>query len=103
MTAVLLLGGCAALPHPTSLDAQRAQRRWPGATLTQLEVGRQAYVARCSGCHALVLPARHSATQWPRLLAQMAEEEVELASTERRLIERFLVTMSSVTSLEPSP
>jgi cytochrome c5 len=96
--AVLLLTACAGsrLPGPTPADVTRAQARWPGTGLTELERGRDLYRARCSTCHLPVAPAAHPAAEWPDLVAEMAER-AHLTGTDRDLVERYLVTMSTST------
>jgi len=97
-TAALALVACATLPHATLLDAQRAEKQWPGTTVAQLEAGRQAYVARCSGCHNLHLPEEKPPEAWPDTVAEM-EKEARLQPGERELIERYLMTLSFARSL----
>jgi len=92
--AVLGLAACATLPHASALDVSLAEQRWPGTTVAQLEAGRQAYVARCSGCHNLHLPDEKAPEAWPETVAEM-EKDAHLRPGERELIERYLVTMST--------
>ena len=95
-TSLVVLASCASLPHATLLDAQRARERWPEASLESLEAGRQAYVARCSGCHALHLPEERPPEVWPKMVAQMERDQgVRVRPEERELILRYLMTMST--------
>ncbi len=89
------LAGCATLPHPGPLDAERAVRRWPEVTLATLQAGRKMYVAKCSGCHSLRSPSSKPADTWPSALDEMEQDgDLTLTRSERLLIEQFLVTMS---------
>ncbi len=92
--AIVLLSGCASLPHPTVADAQRAHSRWPEVTLTSLESGRAAYAARCSSCHRLYSPQSRTPDQWAKEVAEMTGRS-HLLLGEQELIERFLATMSA--------
>lgn len=99
----LALAGCASLPHAGPEVLPWAHQRYPEATVTSLEQGRAAYVRRCSGCHALVLPSKLAPEEWPRLVAKMErEQQVRLESAEALLIEQYLVTLSSAAG-PPAP
>ncbi len=65
IAATLLLSGCAGGPTPIP-DADSAAARL--------------YAGKCGVCHALPHPKRHSAGEWPALIALM----------ERRMSERGL-------------
>jgi hypothetical protein len=90
---ILLAAGCAGLPHPTAGDLLRAKAHYPTATQASLEEGRSAFVADCSGCHALPLPQDHLAAEWPEVVTVMAER-AHLSDADRELIEQFLVTLA---------
>lgn len=90
---ILLAAGCAGLPHPTEADLLRAQVRYPKATQASLEAGRSAFMADCSGCHALPLPTDHVSAEWPEVVTVMAERG-HLSEADRTLIEQFLVTLA---------
>ncbi len=96
---LLLLGlvsACAAqLVRPTSLHGSWAAERWPGTTLAELERGRELYVRRCGGCHALQLPARRPDLDWERSVREMtARSRTPIAPEEADAITRFLVTVA---------
>ncbi len=89
--------GCAVLVHPAPEHAAWAALRWPDSSLESLQLGRETYVQRCSGCHNLVIPARHPEGEWPGLVDKMmTEEEVELTPSEKTLLLRYLQTASAV-------
>lgn len=93
LAAALALGaGCASLPRASAETAVRAQARWPGVTLAQLEQGRAVYVQRCAGCHALPLPDSRTEQQWQAVLDEMGDE-AKLTSAERVLVERFILSV----------
>jgi hypothetical protein len=91
---LLLAAGCAGLPHPTQADLVRGQARYPGITQASLEEGRSAFVADCSGCHALPLPKDHAPAEWPAVVEEMSERG-DLSQKDRMLIEQFLVTLAA--------
>lgn len=91
---LLLAAGCAGLPHATPADLARGQAHYPGITQASLEEGRTAFVASCSGCHALPLPKDHAPAEWPAVVGDMAER-ADLTQKDRVLIEQFLVTLAS--------
>lgn len=90
---LLLLAGCAALPHPTPDDARRAQSLYPGTTVEDLEAGRSRFVQDCSGCHSLPLPSDKAPLDWPFVVDEMAGK-FTLSTQDQAVITRFLVTLS---------
>lgn len=95
--AVLGAYGCAAaLPHATVSDTRYAARRWPGATLAQLEQGRTLYVETCAGCHELRLPDSQPPERWQAAVAEMRSKRgLHLSDARAQLIVRYLWTMSA--------
>ena len=51
------------------MDADRA-----GISVDVLQRGRDAYVAKCSGCHALFAPGAHDDATWAAQVNEMTEE-----------------------------
>jgi len=92
--ALAALGCTKPPPAPTTADVSRVEARFPGLTLAELQSGRDLYRARCGSCHVLYHPATHGATDWPRLLGEMAER-AKLSGPERGRVERYLVAMAS--------
>lgn len=90
---LLASAACAGLAMPTALDAQRAQARYPAATVKSLTEGRRLFVNRCSGCHTLPVPDAHPPDEWQELIGEMAED-AKLDAGQRDLVEQYLVTMS---------
>ena len=82
-----------ALPHPTPADADRARLSWPSADVASLEAGRETFVQRCAGCHALPLPQQHTPAQWPAVVFLMGHRK-KLGAVELQAIERYLVTVA---------
>ena len=99
---LVLAAGCASLPRPEPEDVVRGRTRFSELDLQRLSTGRNAYVQRCGGCHALHLPKRLSADAWPAMLTKM-QEEIELSPAERSVIEQFLVTMALRPESSASP
>ncbi len=91
----LLLGACArsTAPIATEADATRAQARWPGMTLEELNAGRDVYVARCSGCHLPPTPNDYAPEAWPSHIAEM-RERAHLDDGDEEAIRRYVITMA---------
>jgi cytochrome c5 len=99
LPALLLFAAaaCVGLPHPDVADVQRAQSIYPGVELGTLELGRQTYVARCSGCHALHAPSKLPPDQWAKRIHEMGKD-AKLRPGEEQLIAQYLITMSTRSS-----
>jgi hypothetical protein len=89
MLAAALAGCVGGPPVATPADAARAN-----VQLADLEQGRTLMLGKCGGCHVAPMPAKHAPGDWPRSLDQMTDRS-KLDATQRRLIEAYLVTMSS--------
>lgn len=89
-----LAGACSGgIPHADPAAVTRARVRWPEITTAELELGRDRYVARCSGCHALHRPSEQSPRAWKELVEKMAPR-AKLSGEDRELIRRYLTVMS---------
>jgi hypothetical protein len=89
------VAGCvSAVPHPETRDLSAAKTRWSDASLGELEQGRTAYVSKCAGCHQLYVPSVRKPDAWPVALDEMSTR-AKLEPSERMLIERYLVAVSS--------
>jgi len=90
-----LLGACtSAVPAPTEAHATRAQSRYPGVTVEGLAKGRSLFVARCSTCHSLPVPASRPAAAWPSEVGRMAAH-ARLDESERALVEAYVVSVAT--------
>ncbi|MFL5322493.1 MAG: hypothetical protein ACJ790_22730 [Myxococcaceae bacterium] len=89
----LAFSACAGLRHATEADLPRAHVKFPNATLSSLNEGRQIYAARCSGCHTLFLPESRTAPEWNDMVDEMAKD-AHLSANDRALIEQYLVTFA---------
>jgi mono/diheme cytochrome c family protein len=84
------------LPRPTPVDATRAQTRFPGTTVADLDRGRSLYVQTCAGCHALKAPGTLPPEQWKGEVDEMREKRgVAISDGDAELIVRYLWTASS--------
>jgi hypothetical protein len=84
--------GSSAVPQPTAADAARGSAHFPDLTLTELASGRELYVGRCSGCHALKPPSELPPERWQTEVSEMREKNgVKLSDVEARAILRYLV------------
>jgi mono/diheme cytochrome c family protein len=93
---LLLLGACAhsRAPVATEADATRAQARWPGVTVDELNHGRKLFVGHCGGCHLPPDPGDHSADAWPGHVSEM-RERAGLSFEEQSLVVRYVTTMAT--------
>jgi cytochrome c5 len=96
IAASILTLACAAPPVPpvTPADAQRAQTRWPGTDVAQLESGRALFMDKCSACHVPPSPASLKAEAWPAQVEEM-KLRAGLGDEQVQLVERYLITMES--------
>lgn len=94
--AALLLAGCAhsKAPAATEADAERAQARFPGITVGELNHGRKIYVGHCGGCHLPPAPSEHAVETWPGHVREMSERS-GLTRDEESLVIRYLQVMAS--------
>lgn len=88
----LVLAGCAGvmLPRLTPAQVRWAGDQWPSADANTLESARTLYVNRCSGCHNLVTPDKHTPEEWDRLLDRMAPR-AKLTAEEKESVRRFIL------------
>jgi hypothetical protein len=87
--AVALAGCAGQLPLPVAADAARASVRWPGTTVANLQRGRELYVNRCSGCHALYRPQTFPADKWRGIVVEMTDRS-KLAPDDAETVIRYL-------------
>ena len=86
----VLLAGCSGT-GPPEITSEMIRSSGPGATgFVQLQQGRTLFASRCIECHALPRVTAHTATEWPRLLDQMADR-ASLNTAERQAILAYLL------------
>lgn len=90
---VLAVGCAGGIARPTDADALWAAGEWPGTTRAALEDGRELYVRKCGGCHALYEPARFPEAHWRERIDEMSAR-ARLAPEQRDHILRYLVSVS---------
>ncbi|MBI3854361.1 MAG: hypothetical protein HY293_01585 [Planctomycetes bacterium] len=83
------LAGCAAyLPLPDPMMAGGDEAR-----LSDLRAGRQLYIDKCSGCHALKSVDRYDDATWTSEVHEMlAKKKVRLSDADRDQLLRYLTT-----------
>ena len=92
--SVVLAVGCAGgIARPTDSDAAWASGEWPGTTRVALEDGRDLYVHKCGGCHALHEPAKFPEAHWRERVDEMGNR-AGLGPLEKDHILRYLVAIS---------
>ncbi len=82
------------LPRVSPAQKEWAAQQWPDMGGTKLEEARALYVDRCSGCHNLVLPEKHTMEQWDILLSTMAPR-AKINAEQQQQIRRYLLTAKS--------
>jgi hypothetical protein len=60
-----------------------------GSNIVDMQAGRNLYINKCGSCHALVLPEKYSAEQWPSLVDKM-EIKSKISPEEKKLILEYL-------------
>lgn len=93
---LFLLVGCAhsTAPVATEADAARAQARWPGITVEELNHGRKVYVGHCGGCHLPPAPSSQDAAAWPGHVREMSER-AGLSGDEESEVIRYLQALAT--------
>jgi len=89
--ALAALAGCTTwIPEPDALMAGGDEGR-----LSELRQGRELYVNKCSGCHALIPVDRFDGARWTTEVAEMAKlNKVRLSAEDQTLLLQYLGTAS---------
>ena len=87
--ALAALAGCMAnLPVPDALMADGDDAR-----LSDLRAGRELYINKCSGCHALKSVDLYDDQTWTsEVLEMVAKKKVRLTDADRAQLLRYLTT-----------
>ena len=94
--SVLLVTGCGiAVPRPDQAMVDRASAAGKPIELARLEQGYRLYAARCSGCHALPIPAETPASEWPKMVRLMAKRAKVDASSADMILAYVLAAGSA--------
>jgi hypothetical protein len=80
-------------PVATEADATRAQTRWPGITVAELNHGRKIYLGRCGSCHLPPEPSAYAVEAWPGHVREMAER-AGLAGDDATAVIRYVQVMA---------
>ena len=80
-------------PPPVTEKLARAGAR-QHVDLATLHEGRALFVSRCIECHTLPAVSQHSATEWPRLIDEMAGR-ASLKSTQRDAVLAYILVAHS--------
>jgi mono/diheme cytochrome c family protein len=65
---ILLVAACA-----TALYIPEKGNVAAGADIGQLKMGRKLYVEKCSSCHSLILPEKHTDTEWKTWMDKVSQ------------------------------
>ena len=80
------------LMAPSQTDAERAGKKFPGMTLSDLNEGKAQFEKNCQKCHSLKNPASRNEAQWNKIVPKMAKKAKIDEKTEEQ-IRRYLVVM----------
>jgi mono/diheme cytochrome c family protein len=80
-------------PPPVTAEFARAGAH-QHVDLAALREGRTLFVSRCIECHTLPAVSQHSATEWPRLIDEMAGR-ANLKSAERDAVLAYILVAHS--------
>ncbi len=80
-------------PPPVTAELARAGTH-QHVDLATLREGRVLFVSRCIECHTLPAVSQHGATEWPRLIDEMAGR-AHLKSTERDAVLAYILVAHS--------
>ncbi|MEW5799446.1 MAG: cytochrome c [Bacteroidota bacterium] len=88
-----IVTSCASsLPIPRQEDLK--QDRYNTLALDELRDGRALYVAKCSGCHSLYMPAQYSSSGWDTILTAMSPK-AKITNDEAVRIRTYLTVYSN--------
>jgi mono/diheme cytochrome c family protein len=89
LLALAALAGCAVyLPEPDAMMAGGDEGR-----LSDLRAGRQLYINKCSGCHALIPVDKFDDAKWTAEVEEMVRlKKVKLSVEDRNQILLYLTT-----------
>jgi mono/diheme cytochrome c family protein len=87
--ALAALTGCMAnIPVPDALMADGDDSR-----LADLRAGRELYINKCSGCHALISVDKYDDATWTsEVLEMVARKKVRMNDADRTQLLRYLTT-----------
>lgn len=93
--SVVMLSGCGGnLPLPTAEHKSYAETRWQGKNVN-LDLGRDMYIEKCSGCHSLIAPTKFGEEKWVEEIKEM-KEKAKLTDDEEFAILTYVLTEASV-------
>lgn len=93
--SVVMLSGCGGtLPLPTAEHRSYAQSRWQGKNVN-LDLGRDMYIEKCSGCHSLIAPTKFGEEKWVEEIKEM-KVKAKLSDDEEFAILTYVLTEASV-------
>ncbi len=73
LLSLMVFSGCE--PAIPRVDPEVAPFRGkPPDRILELKLGREAYIAKCSGCHVLYRPSRGGPAYWRHWMLNMAEQ-----------------------------
>jgi mono/diheme cytochrome c family protein len=93
LAAGMIITGCQSTNSPSAPPVTAAMTQSSTGQQTDmasLTAGRALFVGRCARCHALPAVGRHTAQQWPGIVAQMSKR-AGLQSDERQAVLSYIL------------
>lgn len=93
--SIVMLSGCGGtVPLPTAEHRSYAENRWQGKNVN-LDLGRDMYIEKCSGCHSLIPPSKFGEEKWMEEIKEM-KVKAKLSDDEEFAILTYVLTEASV-------
>ncbi len=95
LIATVLFAACSAkVSMPSQVDLERAEKKFPGISLAELNEGKIKFEQNCGSCHSLNESYRESEKGLRRIMPEMAQKANIDTKTEDQIL-KYLITMNS--------
>lgn len=103
VAAALVLAGCMTLEEMAPpVDGPMAQASMTGGhNMERLWRGREIYIGQCAKCHNVEPIGRYSASEWQKILPEMAEE-TKLTPEQAADVHTYVMTARAWITQQPS-
>jgi hypothetical protein len=79
---------------PSQTDLDRGKQKYPDLTMSELNLGKTLFEAKCGKCHSLARPFRVSVADVQKIMPKMAKK-AGLPKESSDLVLEYLITMKS--------
>ena len=95
LSITLLFAACSAKTFaPTDQQLSSMQRKVPGITVEEAQMGYKLYAAKCARCHQLYHPEKYTIAQWDTILPKMFPKAKVADEEQKRLLGNYVRAMS---------